>query len=95
MPCLYLGPGNESLENDAVTSIFTSNFVFVHTSKSTQQEKAKSVLLRYMFRNEPYRLRTSRPRFHAAEKPLCIVCITYLIPLGIDVSLKTFEMYCR
>ena len=91
MRCLHLGPGNESLENDAVTSILTSNFVF----SSTQQKKAKSVLLRYMFRNEPYRLWTNRPRFHAAEKPLCIVCITYyLIPLGIDVSLKTFEMYC-
>ncbi len=39
-----------------------------------------------MFRNEPHRLWTNRPRFHVAEKTLCIVCITYyLIPLGIDV----------
>ncbi len=33
--------------------------------------------------------------FMQQKKPLCIVCITYyLIPLGIDVSLKSFVMYC-
>ena len=42
MPRLHLGSENESLQNEADRSIFTSKFVFVLVTKSTQQ-KPKTV----------------------------------------------------
>ncbi len=33
--------GNESLENDAVTSILTSNFVFVHQSQHNKKKQSQ------------------------------------------------------
>ena len=38
MPRLRLGPENESLRKEADRSIFTSKFVFVLVTKSTQQK---------------------------------------------------------
>ena len=41
---LRLGPENESLQNEVDRSIFTSKYVFVLVTKSTQQKhKTKSI----------------------------------------------------
>ena len=53
MSRLCLGPENESLQNEVDRSIFTSKYVFVLVTKSTQQKhKTKSICWNYMFRNE-------------------------------------------
>ena len=41
MPRLRLGPENESLQTVADRSIFTSKFVFVLVTKSTQQKHSE------------------------------------------------------
>ena len=63
MPCLRLGPGKESLQNEADKSILTSKFVLVLVAKSTQQKpKAKTIFKNYMLRNK------------LVEPVLCMVC---------------------
>ena len=42
MPRLRLGPENESLQNQADRSIFTSKFVFLLATKSTQQKRSEN-----------------------------------------------------
>ena len=77
MPRLRLGPENESLQNEAERSIFTSKFVFVLVTKSAQQKPKHSEFFKiiYFKTSFPHRYSTYRPRFDAAWKALCIACI--------------------
>ena len=78
MPRLRLGPENESVQNKADRSIFTSKFVFVLVTKSTQQKKPKHSEFFEIICFEtslPYRYLTYRPRFDAAWKALGVACI--------------------
>ena len=69
MPRSRLGPENESLQNEADRSIFTSKFVFVLVTKSTQQNPKQSEFFNICFETRlPYRYLTCRPRFDAARK---------------------------
>ena len=72
------GPENESLQSEAGRSIFTSKFVF-YTLQSQQNKNPKHSEFFTIICFEtslPYRYLTYRPRFDAARKVLCIVCIT-------------------
>ena len=49
MPRSHLEPENESLQNEADKSIFTSKFIFVLVTKSTQQ---KPKIFKHMLRSK-------------------------------------------
>ena len=70
MPRLRLGPENESLQNEADRSTFTSKFVFALVAKSTQQNPKHSEFFKIVcFETSlPYRYLTYRPGFDAAWK---------------------------
>ena len=82
MPRSHLEPENESLQNEADKSIFTSKFIFVLVTKSTQQ---KPKIFKHMH------------IFDAAWNALCLACVDlkcciYRVVLDLYMSLYVFHL---